>query len=42
MSDDFSVALQNLAVFDGKFEIYVEFGVRTAAEGMLKVEFLLI
>ena len=39
LSDNISVTFQNWAVFDGKFEIYVEFGVRTTGDGMVKVGF---
>ena len=36
---DFSGALENWAMFDGKFEIYVEFGGGIVCWGMIKVEF---
>ena len=39
LNGDFSGTLENWAMFDGKFEIYVEFGVRTTGDGMVKVEF---
>ena len=39
LSDNISVTFQNWAVFDGKFEIYVEFVVMTTGDGMVKVEF---
>ena len=39
LNGDFSGALENWAIFEGKFEIYVEFRVGIVCQGMIKVEF---